>query len=78
MRAHAARFYLPRVNNGVLLSLLLTSCFVFSVFDFQQVNASLVETSEAVRSSHRRCSVKKVFLETLQNSQESTCAEVSF
>ena len=30
------------------------------------------------RSSHRRCSAKKVFLEILQNSQENTCARVSF
>ena len=30
------------------------------------------------RSSHRRCSVGKVFLEMLQNSQENTCARVSF
>ena len=26
----------------------------------------------------RRCSVKKMFLETSQNSQENTCARVSF
>ena len=26
----------------------------------------------------RRCSIKKVFLEMLQNSQENTCARVSF
>ena len=30
------------------------------------------------RSSHQRCSMKKVFLELLQNSQESTCSRVSF
>ena len=30
------------------------------------------------RSSHKRCSVKKVFLKISQNSQESTCARVSF
>ena len=30
------------------------------------------------RSSHRRCSVKKLFLEILQNSQKNTCARVSF
>ena len=30
------------------------------------------------RSCHRRCSVKKVFLEIPQNSQENTCARVSF
>ena len=32
-------------------------------------------TEEAVA---QRCSVEKVFLEILQNSQESTCASVSF
>ena len=30
------------------------------------------------RSSHQRCSLKKVFLEISQSSQENTCARVSF
>ena len=30
------------------------------------------------RSSHQRCSIKKVFLEISENSQENTCARVSF
>ena len=30
------------------------------------------------RSSHWKCSVEKVFLKILQNSQENTCARVSF
>ena len=30
------------------------------------------------KSSHLRCSVRKVFLEILQNSQENTCSRVSF
>ena len=30
------------------------------------------------RSSHRRCSLKKVFLKISRNSQENTCARVSF
>ena len=30
------------------------------------------------RSSHQRCSIKKVFLEISQISQENTCARVSF
>ena len=29
------------------------------------------------RSSHRRCSVRKVFLEIWQNSQENTCTRIS-
>ena len=32
----------------------------------------------SIRSSHQRCSVKKEFLEISQNSQENTCARVSF
>ena len=32
----------------------------------------------STRTSRRRCSVKKLFLEILQNSQENTCARVSF
>ena len=31
-----------------------------------------------LRSRHWSCSVKKVFLENLQISQENTCVEVSF
>ena len=30
------------------------------------------------RSSHQRCSIKKMFLKILQNSQENTCFGVSF
>ena len=31
-----------------------------------------------VRGSHRKCSVKKIFLEISQNSHENTCARDSF
>ena len=34
--------------------------------------------SGMVEAVARTCSVEKVFLETLQNSQENTCARVSF
>ena len=34
--------------------------------------------SPGLRGSHQRCSIKKVFLKILQNSQENTCARVSF
>ena len=30
------------------------------------------------RSGHRRCLLKNLFLEILQNSQENTCTKVSF
>ena len=36
------------------------------------------EQFKRCRSSHRRCSIKKVFLEISQNLQENTCARVSF
>ena len=38
-------------------------------------NENIKEHSEAVA---RRCSIKKLFLETSQNSQEKNCARVSF
>ena len=40
------------------------------------IEINLIKTK--CRSSHRRCSVKKVFLEISQNSQENTCARDSF
>ena len=47
-------------------------------FNNEETESTFVETvliySEAVA---QRCSVKKVFLETSQNSQENTCARVS-
>ena len=45
------------------------NCFLVFMYNF------LVSISEAVT---RRCSVKKVFLEISQNSQENTCARASF
>ena len=40
--------------------------------------APLIRKILSYRSCHRRCSVKKVFLEIFQNSHESTSARVSF
>ena len=40
------------------------------------INNRIIEAIK--RSSHQKCSIKKVFLENLQNSQENTCARVSF
>ena len=34
--------------------------------------------SNNLKSNHQRCSVKKLFLEISQNSQENTCTRVSF
>ena len=43
----------------------------------QKING-LTRISSLIRSSHQRCSVKKVFLEISQKSQENTCDRVSF
>ena len=50
-----------------------------------QVHANMLPTNDTkikqqrvIRSSHRKCSVKNVFLEISLNSQEKTCARVSF
>ena len=36
------------------------------------------ETELDIEAAAQRCSLKKVFLEISQNSQENTCARVSF
>ena len=70
----------------LLLLIPLGRCFQVKVsylnFSFDKKWAPLKVTEgwtkmSLSRSSHRRCSVKKVFLETSQNSQENTCARVS-
>ena len=44
-----------------------------------QINPfSRTPTDASVEAAVQRCSVKKVFLEISQNSQENTCARVSF
>ena len=37
-----------------------------------------VRLSQITEAVTRRCSVEKMFVEVLQNSQENTCARVSF
>ena len=43
-----------------------------------QLYFARISMSFQFRSSHQRCSIKTVFLKILQNSQEITCARVSF
>ena len=45
---------------------------------FEQTFACKETSYVKVRSSHRKCSVKKVFLEISQHLQENTCARNSF
>ena len=53
---------------------------VFIVFWQTKLIESMADASHSPkdRSSHQRCSIKKVFLEISQNSQENTCSRVSF
>ena len=55
--------------------LVLKGLIPINVFLLWYPNENPTERTEAVA---QRCSVKKVFLEISQNSQENTCARVSF
>ena len=72
-------------------SLLNLACKIYGCFSSQQSKASSPKVcgmlvykltasniSCKIRSSLHSFSIKKVFLEILQNSQENTCARVSF
>ena len=52
---------------------LLKACQLFGMSAIGRFHCS-----SHFRSSHRRCSIKKVLLKISQNSQESACARVSF
>ena len=59
--------------------LLLMNChFSVSLRKFQLLWRFCRTWSKDHFRSNRRCSVKKVFLKILQNSQENTCVRVSF
>ena len=71
----------PLLRTTILMNIYarLSPCFRSSIRDMLLLTesdlATLLENSKAVAQS---CSVKNVFLEISQNSQESTCARVSF
>ena len=74
------------INIGILIYSILKPCLhLGKLFEGPETNSN--NTFEIFaeylpfleyRSSHQRCSIKKVFLKILQNSQENTCARVSF
>ena len=56
---------------------------LFMIYDWFLKTAKRIQTArgntrEEYKSSHRRCSFKKGVLKISQNSQENTCARVSF
>ena len=50
------------------------------IIDFKQSSKSFIQikNNRGQEAVVQRCSIKKVFLEISQNSQENTCARVSF
>ena len=66
-----------RKKSGYSFISITMQCFTQKSF-LPYFLASEATHQSLVRSSHRRCFVRKVFLEILENSQENTCARVSF
>ena len=71
----------PHVNknpeNPSFINFILTN----SPVSFQSsgaIETELPDYHKMTRSSHRRCSIKKVFLKISQNSQKNACAGFSF
>ena len=58
------------------------NCFAYLLvlmsYDSSNMNLGNIETIVSSEAVVRRCFIKKMFLEILQNSQENTCAKVSF
>ena len=66
----------PTCSTHLLQS--LGTHFLNFVLKVQSVSESFISFVKMSRSSHRRCSLKTVFLETPQNSQENTCVRDFF
>ena len=79
---HIFRTHFPKnTSGGVLLNFAMAEHQVDFSYYFKSSTRRKGIFSRNIlifRSSHRRCSVKKVFLEISQNSQENTCARVTF
>ena len=79
---HFCQSLLSNKVAGVLSATLLNmrlwhSCVTVNLAKFLRVSTMLHMVTPC-RSSHQRCSMKKVFLEISQNSQENTYARVPF
>ena len=79
---HFCQNLLSNKVAGVLSATLLNmrlwhSCITVNLAKFLRVS-TMLHMATPCRSSHQRCSMKKVFLEISQNSQENTYARVPF
>ena len=68
-------------NMGILCSFIGHGIYMWRFHSFHITYLIISWDSyhtDLFKSRHQRCSIKKVFLEILQNSLENTCARVSF
>ena len=66
----------PIRNNSLAVEKLQTEKKILRKDTLRVSEAVVWKCSVGKRSSHQRCSVKKVFLEISQNAQEITCVQV--
>ena len=77
-------FGTPHLSLEIITSMVLACCFTFACsdrYDFPRPIWSVQKVLHftlLIKAVAQRCSLKKVFLEISQNSQENTCARVSF
>ena len=69
---------IPRDANVKAFAFLKNSHFVHSYIKCSGLTKHFRAFLHMQEAVVRRCSVKKVFLEISQNSQENTCAKISF
>ena len=80
-RNHSWNHLYIKLSLKLLVIFFLRSFFFTDHLKHKTVNKTTCRMPSAVPhrwSNHRRCSVKKVFLEFSQNSQKNACARVSF
>ena len=66
------------LKESLVLSILKRLSFFRWTMDKLSTYLDVADSFAKYRSSHQRCSVKKVFLEISRNSQENICARASF
>ena len=75
-RIECELYFIPAIlfESSWVYILYITLCYIL----YYILYYVLYQRSYYAKSSHRRCSVKKVLLEISKNSQENTCGRVFF
>ena len=71
-------FFICSDLSCTILSLIKKSTSLMLFIPVLHILLYLFSMSKRIEEVTRRCSIKKVFLEISQNSQENNCAKVSF